>query len=519
MADVVVLADRTDRHVGPWRLPDSWSWASLGDLGSWKGGGTPSKANADFWANGTVPWVSPKDMKVSVIGETEDKITAAAVEGSSAKYIPERSVLMVMRSGILKHSFPVAITDRIVTLNQDLRALTPDPDIDPTFVARYLALAESRVLTECAKDGTTVDSIEVAALERLPVPVAPLAEQSRIVARIDALFAEIAEGEAALAEARKGLDIFRRALLKAAVTGELTKDWRAANPTSETGRDFLARIADERANKDVGRGRSRRTANAKPLDPTMLPELPENWTWVTLESLAWSSSYGTSVRCSQDGDGLAVLRIPNIRGGAIVIRDLKYATTALDLESEDLVAPGDLLVIRTNGSETLIGRGGVSFEATEQPTYFASYLIRFRLLGGVSIWQWVSRFFESPLVRQWMMGQIASSAGQYNVSQSNLASLLVPIPPIAEVVEILRRVSEALEAIDDTLTTLDAEAADAARLKQSILKAAFEGRLVPQDATDEPASALLARLAADRSDVPAKRARIKSPRSKDVASR
>lgn len=169
MADEVVSAERAD---DPWRLPDSWSWARLGGLGSWKGGGTPSKANADFWTNGTVPWVSPKDMKVSIIGETEDKITTAAVEGSSAKYVSESSVLMVMRSGILKHSFPVAVTDRIVTLNQDLRALTPHPCLDPTFVARYLALAESRVLTECAKDGTTVDSIEVAALERLPVPVA-----------------------------------------------------------------------------------------------------------------------------------------------------------------------------------------------------------------------------------------------------------------------------------------------------------------------------------------------------------
>src|SRR5436190_19039254 len=77
----------------------------------------------------SVPWVSPKDMKVAVIGETEDKVTAAAVEGSSAKYVADGSVLMVMRSGILKHSFPVAVTDRIVTLNQDLRALTPHSGI------------------------------------------------------------------------------------------------------------------------------------------------------------------------------------------------------------------------------------------------------------------------------------------------------------------------------------------------------------------------------------------------------
>ena len=60
---------------GPWGLPEGWVWARLGQLGRWTGGGTPSKANAAFWANGTVPWVSPKDMKVDVIGDTEDFIT------------------------------------------------------------------------------------------------------------------------------------------------------------------------------------------------------------------------------------------------------------------------------------------------------------------------------------------------------------------------------------------------------------------------------------------------------------
>src|SRR4051812_8238527 len=107
---VAAIAENEDTVEGPWALPDGWAWIPLGDVGTWMGGGTPSKANAAFWSNGTVPWVSPKDMKVAVIGETEDKITADAVECSSAKYVPEGSVLMVMRSGILRHSFPVAVT-------------------------------------------------------------------------------------------------------------------------------------------------------------------------------------------------------------------------------------------------------------------------------------------------------------------------------------------------------------------------------------------------------------------------
>jgi type I restriction enzyme, S subunit len=346
-------------------------------------------------------------------------------------------------------------------------------------------------------------------LREADFPLAPLAEQRRIVARIDTLFAEVAEGEAALAAARKGLDTFRRALLKAAVTGELTKDWRAANSATETGHDLLNRIAKERATKAPAKGRGRRTVNAPPLDAAGLPKLPEGWAWATLDTLSWASSYGTSVKCAQDAPGVAVLRIPNIREGEIIYGDLKFATTELGLDPSDFVAPGDLLVIRTNGSETLIGRGGVCYLKPDQPTYFASYLIRFRLLGGELMWRWVSKFFESPPVRQWMTHQIASSAGQYNVSQSNLASLLVPVPPPTEAAEILRRVSDALAASADTLAVLDDEAADAARLKQSVLKAAFEGRLVPQHSTDEPATALLARLAANPPAIPARRVRAR----------
>ena len=116
-------------------------------------------------------------------------------------------------------------------------------------------------------------------MERVRVPIAPAAEQRRIVARIDELFAEIAEGETALRRARQGLDTWRRALLKAAVTGELTRDWREANRPTETG--LVARI---RAEREASNGRPLRghRANAtEPLDTAALPKLPEGWVWAT----------------------------------------------------------------------------------------------------------------------------------------------------------------------------------------------------------------------------------------------
>jgi type I restriction enzyme, S subunit len=509
--DAAVKLDGEGKADGPWALPEGWTWEPLGKLGTWMGGGTPSKANSAFWTNGSVPWVSPKDMKVEVIGESEDKITAAAVEESSAKYVPQGSVIMVMRSGILRHSFPVAITDRIVTLNQDLRALTPHSSISPRFIARYLALAANRVLNECSKDGTTVNSIEVPALERLPVPLAPLAEQHRIVARVDALFAEIAEGEVALAAARNGIDTFRRALLKAAVTGELTKDWRAANQVCEGGHDFLARITN--STKAPGKGRGRRNPDAPPLDTRALPPLPRVWAWATLGDLILEIQAGLNVsakgRPPQEGE-TGIIKVSAVTWGEFDENASKTLSPVTKINERDIIQSGDFLFSRANTLE-LVG-APVIVKAITKRLVLSDKILRFRLAGSLDAW--IEILLKSAYGRQ-QIEALATGAqlSMRNISQENIRKIAVPIPPAAEVTEILRRVSDALAATADMEHLLDTEAADSARLKQSILKAAFEGRLVPQDSADESASALLARLAVNPPVIHARRGK---PRKSNV---
>ena len=118
------------------------------------------------------------------------------------------------------------------------------------------------------------------------IPLAPLPEQRRIVERIDALFAEIAEGEAALAEARKGLDLFRRSLLKAAVTGELTRDWRARNPATETGHELLARIKKGGIRTARAGGRTPRAPASTTRDSGLAPSIPNVWALATLAEIS-----------------------------------------------------------------------------------------------------------------------------------------------------------------------------------------------------------------------------------------
>jgi type I restriction enzyme S subunit len=498
--DAAAMDENDGAKDGPWALPDGWCWTTVGLVAGLR------KEKVSPQAQPELPFVGMDDIERDGTSIVQTRCFGSMKSAGNRFYTGD-----VLYGRLRPYLNKTAVTTGDGVSSGELLAIRPSTAVD----CRYLQLfMHARRFVNTAMGTVSGDRprIDFATIAQFDFPLPPLAEQRRIVARIDALLAEIAEGEAALAAARKGLDTFRRALLKAAVTGELTKDWRAANPVAETGHHLLAQIAKDRAARASGKSRRSRNDVSQTLKTSGLPAVPAGWTWATLDALSWASSYGTSVKCAPDASGVAVLRIPNIREGEIIHRDLKFATTELGLESPDFAAPGDLLVIRTNGSEALIGRGGVCFAKPDQSTYFASYLIRFRLLGGEPMWRWISKFFESPAVRQWMTRQIASSAGQYNVSQSNLASLLVPIPPASEIVEILRRVSDALSAAADTEALLDAEAADAARLKQSILKAAFEGRLVPQDPADEPATALLARLAA-HAPAPARRGRSRTARA------
>jgi len=495
-------------------LPRGWTCLTLNDVGTWTGGGTPSKGNDAFWTNGSIPWVSPKDMKCFAISDSQDRITEDAVEKSAAKLISAGSVLFVTRSGILQHTFPVGVSLVDVTVNQDLKAITPHDGIMPSYVAWYLIASNNRILHDCSKDGTTVQSIDTDQLKRYDIPIAPYTEQRRIVSKIDELFSDIEAGERALARARTALARYRKSVLKAAVTGALTKDWREANKDKlEPAEKLLARILDARraawektefarlsargqAPKDDGwRAKLKAPVDFWQLNGTTIPN---EWVWASLDMLCWSSSYGTSTKCDYDFDGISVLRIPNVRGGSINYDDLKYAKAEADIDPSDLLAEGDLLVVRTNGSEAIIGIGAVIDKPPVKDAYFASYLIRFRLINQPSIRRWVNLVWQSDITRQQIRNHAATSAGQYNVSQSNLARFPIPVPPEEEQAEIVSRVAEAFSKADHVEAALDHQQRASKALRQSILKSAFEGRLVPQDPTDEPAAKLLERIKATK---------------------
>ena len=169
----------------PFEIPDSWEWVKLKDLGVFVGGHTPSLADPSNWENGTVLWVTSKDMKQKYIEDTGCKVSAKGA--SELHLLPSGSLIMVTRSGILRRTFPVALAAKPLTINQDQRALQFYDNAIGEYVYCCIRSFESTILRDYRKTGTTVESIIWEKFIDLPIPLPPLAEQKRIVAKVDEL--------------------------------------------------------------------------------------------------------------------------------------------------------------------------------------------------------------------------------------------------------------------------------------------------------------------------------------------
>ena len=476
-------------------LPVGWAWAQLGDIVGVRG----EKLRPDT-SNG-LPFIGmddvlPGSLKVTSHGWfREMRSTANAVYPGDILYGRLRPYLN-----------KVAMGEIAAAASAEFIVLTARPGIDARYV--QLALHAEQFVNFATRD-TAGDRprIDFDKISKFEIPIPPSAEQRRIVARIDELSAEIDEGEAALNRARQGLDTWRRALLKAAVTGELTRDWRESNRPIETGADLLTRI---RAQRDLDQSALRlsgaRSSVAR--ESSSQFEVPESWTWATIGDVASAVDYGTSEKCGTDPIGVPVLRMGNIQEGEVNITHLKYLD-GRHARNLALLEEGDILFNRTNSAE-LVGKTAI-YRGQPRPCSFASYLVRLRVI--LCDPEYIVYWLNSAFGKKWVSENKSQQVGQANLSGGKLKRMLFPLPPLVEQKEIVRRLRQQLDAGDIGYSTVGQIDHDRAALRQAILKAAFEGSLVAQDPADEPASTLLARLrcANAGSATPPRRARVRTP--------
>ena len=181
-------------------------WMTLGDLGKWSGGKTPSMAEKSFWENGSIPWISSKDMKFNTLLDTQDHITRKALVEASMTLYPANSIAVVTRSGILKHTFPVAYIPFPTTINQDIKILVVNDEILPRYAFHLIQSKGKDILEKTKKQGGTVDSLDFQKVLAFKVLVPAKNIQQKLIDkldRFDALCNDISSGLPAEIEARQ----------------------------------------------------------------------------------------------------------------------------------------------------------------------------------------------------------------------------------------------------------------------------------------------------------------------------
>lgn len=369
----------------------TWPVSPLGELCTIAGGGTPSRKYPEYF-DGNIPWVKIGDMLQGNIGATDERITEAAVENSTAKIFPVGTVLISIFATIGR----TAVLDVAAATNQAIAGLTPRDStrLSPAFLRRYLDSAV-RDLERQAK-GVAQVNINMTILKDLPVPVPLLAEQDRIVAMLD-------DVDGLRAKRRQALMLLDK--LKESV--------------------FLDMFGDPVASAC-------------------------DWPIVKFEEIVEEFKYGTSNKSTSSG--YKALRIPNVVGGVLDLAELKTVPVTVAELKRLRLRDGDILFVRTNGNQDNVGRCAIfESEAIERQGMssdnfiYASYLIRARLRLDIALPVFAREFMLSGAGRRALSGQSKTSAGQFNINIQGVGAVLISVPPIGLQQEFAKRIA-AIEA-------------------------------------------------------------------------
>ena len=508
-------------------LPNSWVVVKLGDFVENEKGKKPKNESKVETTSHTIPYVD--------IQAFEEKVVRSWTDGSGCRLCYETDFLMVWdgsRSGLVGKGINGALGSTLV------RIYFPSMVNDYAF---YFLQSKYQQINTRAK-GVGIPHVDPALLWNYDFPVPPLNEQHRIVAKIEELFSELDKGIENLKTAQAQLKMYRQALLKHAFEGKLTAQWRKQNHDKlETATDLLKRIQQERAQRyqqqlaDWEKSKSPsipllqrgKTASAaasptvppfekgglggiskpkapKPLPPLTaeelaeLPELPERWCWEKLGNIAdlvGGVTKGKDLK-GKEKISLPYLRVANVQDGYLDLTEIKHIEVEPQDKNKYRLEFGDVLYTE-GGDKDKLGRGAV-WRSQIESCIHQNHIFRARVFGGVISPEILSLYSQTKSAKKYFFRHAKQTTNLASINLTVLANLPVTIVCQSEQKQILQEIAARLSEADQLELTLITSLQQAEALRQSILKRAFSGQLVPQDPHDEPASALLARIKADK---------------------
>lgn len=402
------------------------------------------------------------------------------------------------------------------SLLSSVGVLRPGPAIRPKYLLYVLQEPETKSKMMDGIAGVAITRLTLRKLNDAEVPVAPLAIQDRIVEKLEELLSDLDAGVAELKAAQKKIAQYRQSLLKAAVEGSLTADWRAKNPPAESGAQLLQRILTERRARWEAKQLAKFNEQGKtppkdwqkkypePVQPESadlpeLPELPEGWVWATVDCLLSGIETGKSFKCVErppTADETGVVKVSAVSWGEYDEQESKTCTDEERVSPELMVKSGDFLFSRANTVE-LVGACVIAKKVSLN-VMLSDKILRLVLVLD-ELKPWLLYLLRSKIGRRQIeLLATGNQESMKNIGQERLRSIAIPLGPKGELDYAIALVEQELTSASQQISANEFGLKQATAQRQNILRAAFSGQLVPQDPNDEPASVLLARIRAEQ---------------------
>ena len=495
-----------------------WIECSLGEICFTTSGGTPSRNNKSFY-EGNIPWIKSGELNSNVILDSEEHISEEAIQKSSAKVFPKGTLLFALYGATIGKMATLGID---AATNQAICGIYESDAIVSKYLYNYLFYQKNFLIQQGI--GGAQPNISQTILKKLNVPLPPLVEQKAIVKKIEELFSSLDSGIADLKKAQEQLVIYRQAVLKKAFEGELTKEWREKQTELPSAYELLNEIKEERQKyyeQQIEEWKEefklwkennydqKKPAKPRPLTIPDLPnaeheskkwQIPINWIWTQIGTICFVTKlagfeYTDYVKYNPDGD-LPVLKAEN--AGPLGFKKTVYSKvnseSVKSLKRSQLFG-GELLIVFVGA-----GTGNVAMVPLNQRYFLGPNIGMARPYFNLNS-KYLELFLQSAFGKTLMMSAVKAVA-QPSLSMATIRQSPIAFPSFKEQNQIVREIESRLSVCDKVEESLKESLERAKALRQSILKKAFEGKLLSTeelakckaDQDYEPASVLLWRI-------------------------